>query len=203
MKYIGHDCNARHDPRVRKLIRKFSAMGYGIYFMANEMIGEKLDPPKIMCELEQTFEDFSDDANEAPETIQKVLDYCVEIGLMTKSGDKYQNIKVLKRKDEYTSKKIQAMSRQSPDTIPTVSGISKVKESKLKEKKENGVLKNALEHPDNVPTPPETSDEQLLNQILAKIEDQSTPDSLRIIFKKQANHLEQKILETNKLLENW
>lgn len=118
MKYFGHDTNARRDPRIRKLLKRFKGQGYAVYFGVNEMIAEKIEPPKNLdCLLEEDIEQVADDLNESIEDVKSILTFCVEIGLLTTKDKKYQNTKILKRKDEYTAKKLRTMSGQERDKV--------------------------------------------------------------------------------------
>ena len=130
MKYLGHDTNSRNDIRLRKLIQRHGSKGYGVYWAVNEIIAEKVETHKLDCLLEYSIEDLSAELNEKPDTIQPVLDSCVDFGLLTKAGSNYQNLKILKRLDEYTKKRIRVMSVQYPDTIRTVSPEKKERKEK-------------------------------------------------------------------------
>jgi hypothetical protein len=105
MKWTQHQNNSRYDAKVRRLIKKHGPTGYGVYWLLNESIAEKLDE-NLECLLEHDLESFSDEINCSEQIVRQVLDYCLEIGLITKQGEKYQNKKILKYADKWTKDKL-------------------------------------------------------------------------------------------------
>lgn len=136
MKWVEHRANSRHDVRVRRLIKKHGLMGFGLYWMVNEIIAEKLDE-NLECILEAEIEDLSDDMNEPPSVIKELLDSCVHFKLFTKVGEKYQNLKVLKYCDEWTDRKLKKNSRVTPETIPSDSRYKKEREVRQDKKEKD------------------------------------------------------------------
>lgn len=39
--YFKHDCNARHDPKIKSLIKRYGIEGYGRYWILIEMLREE------------------------------------------------------------------------------------------------------------------------------------------------------------------
>ncbi len=118
MKWIQHQNNSRHDPKLRRLIRKHGPAGFGVYWMIVEIIAEKLND-NLDCILEHNLEDLSDELTIDIATLETILNDCVKFQLFTMINNQYQCLKVLKYMDEWTRKKI-----KSSDKLPSHSGVT-------------------------------------------------------------------------------
>jgi DNA-binding transcriptional regulator YhcF (GntR family) len=124
MKWFKHDTDARHDPKVRALKRKFGIEGYGIYFQLVEIIGENIEKDNYKewgyVQNIYTVESLAEECGVSPDKLRSVLAYCDEIGLFEQKNGKLYCKNVKKRLDEY-SQKIRPYKRKK------VSGVSRDK----------------------------------------------------------------------------
>jgi hypothetical protein len=142
MKYFGHDCNAGEDHKLEKLVIKHGMAAYGIYFRCCELIATKLTEYDLSCVLEQDLEVLSRRFNMPENQVKDILDYFVEIGLFDISPEgKYRNLKLLKRLDRYTERRVHILNKDGVHKVETkfTQGSHKVdvKEKKRNEKKVN------------------------------------------------------------------
>jgi len=86
--YFSHDANARHDPKIIKMISSYEMEGYGWFWVIIEMLREqdnyKLsigDQSDINVIVSQTYSDS--------EKIKKYIDDCVKIFKLFKKSKKY------------------------------------------------------------------------------------------------------------------
>ena len=106
MKYFGHESDASNDYRLGNIIGKYSFDGTGLYWYCNERICKNLDPPKgVDCLLLDDLNGIASLFQREVSYIREILDYFVETGAYTKSGEYYQNLKLLHRLDRYSRKK--------------------------------------------------------------------------------------------------
>lgn len=85
LKYFSHDIDMAHDRSMRKVTKKFSAFGYGVYCRILECIYKdghyvKYDDEFVFDILDSLNMDDSD-----TDLIKSIVAYCVEIGLFDSS----------------------------------------------------------------------------------------------------------------------
>jgi hypothetical protein len=155
--YFSHDSNAHKDPKTLKLRARFGWEGYGIFWAIIETLREqegygwKSDDKEL---LSYSF------ANGEP-IVNQVIDYCIEIGLLTESDDGYIQSDSLKKrmdiKEEKRQKKVEAGKKGAhsrwknggANGSANSNGMAedgkgkekKVKESKEKESKEEKTIR--------------------------------------------------------------
>ncbi len=82
MQFFKHMSSMRHDPKIRKLTRKFKAEGYAVYVWILEAIAEGISTDSPLPVLEEGSEDLSYDLG-IPETrIEEIVNYCSDSGLL-------------------------------------------------------------------------------------------------------------------------
>ena len=104
MKWFTHNSTALSDAKIMKIISRFGIEGYGVYFATIEIIANELDQTKLDCILEHDVEVLSSKFNIDSSKLKSILDYCVEINLLSLSGSKYQCVKLLQRLDNTSHK---------------------------------------------------------------------------------------------------
>ena len=83
MKWFKHQTSMRHDPRIKRVIRKYGADGYALYNYILESIAGKLNPRDPIPNLEETSEDIAFDLKLDTLRVQEIVAYCLEQGLFS------------------------------------------------------------------------------------------------------------------------
>jgi hypothetical protein len=86
--YFSHDANARHDPKIIKMISSYGMEGYGWYWVIIEMLRE-LDNYKLSISDKTDIEVIVSQTYSELEKINKYLDDCVKIFKLFKKSKKY------------------------------------------------------------------------------------------------------------------
>ena len=105
MKWFKHDCNARGDGKIEKMLIKYGVKGYGLYFYILELIAYKLSSEDMSLELDHDFETIADRLKLKISEIEIMTNWMLEEGLLQRNP-KTQNIVCLgliKRLDNSTS----------------------------------------------------------------------------------------------------
>lgn len=133
MKWFKHDSNANTDAKLRKLRLKYGMEGYGLYWYCLELIADRVDRKNLTFELEHDAEIIAHDTGIHYERVQEMMTDMVKLGLFENNTGAITCIKMALRLDETTSKhpdikalqdSIRTQYRQSPDSVPIVSGQS-------------------------------------------------------------------------------
>lgn len=128
MKWVKLDCSIYSDAKIMRLLAQHKAEGFGIYVLSLALIGQNIDADHQDCFLEHSPEALGILSGVSPEKISEILLTCKECGLLDWNDEKnmYFNKRMLKRLDEWTSRRIN--SRGTPETLRP-----KRKEEKRKE----------------------------------------------------------------------
>jgi len=105
MKWFKHDCNARGDGKVEKLLIRYGVKGYGLYFYIIELIAYKLSSEDLSLELDHDCETVANRLKLKVAEVVEMIDWMLNIGLLQRNPDT-QNIMCLgliKRLDNSTS----------------------------------------------------------------------------------------------------
>lgn len=81
--WFKHDANARHDPKIISLRRKFGMEGYGVYFALIEILREQEDYRIPQSQLEAIAYDLHIET----EKFNEMIDCCVESGLLLRDEE--------------------------------------------------------------------------------------------------------------------
>lgn len=82
MQFFKHMSNMRHDPKVKRLIRRYKANGYAVYNYILESITEGIGTDTPLPILEDNVNDISHELG-IPETeIEEIVFYCSKEGLL-------------------------------------------------------------------------------------------------------------------------
>jgi hypothetical protein len=142
--YFPHFCNARHDRKIKRVLKELGIEGYGIYFMLLEVLREQTDFKYPLNELDLLADEFGTSE-------QKVRIIVCNYGLF--QVDEFQSffsLKLIEFMQPYLKMKEQRSlagkasaakrtQRLLNDRSTTVQQ-SKVKESKVNEIKENEII---------------------------------------------------------------
>lgn len=106
MNWFKHDTDATQDAKVKKLLIRYGAVGYAIYFHCLELIAAEVSETNLTFELEHDSEIIADNLHikgtaerSGIEIVQEIMRYIVNLGLFTCSNDKIFCYKLLKRLD--------------------------------------------------------------------------------------------------------
>ena len=137
MKWFKHDSNAQADAKMRKLISRYGATGYAIYWRCLEYIAAGVEKHNITFELEHDAEILAGDFALSVELVESIMGYMIELKLFENSDGRITCMKMMSRTDEYTQKIIKQRVTMCPDSVPTKSVLIEEKrtEEKRKEKK--------------------------------------------------------------------
>lgn len=149
--YFSHDVHMRNDVKIKALRRKYKHLGYSIFNITLELLGdaEYFELKWDDLSIELLTPEYDCDADE----LKEVINYCIQLDLFqidygylhSKNFTKRLEQTVLARRKDYCSNNSERMklkrvndnnnSTQS-DIIVDINAQSKVKESKVKESKE-------------------------------------------------------------------
>ena len=101
MQWFKHDTNANQDTRIKRLRNRFGLAGYGMYFYVLERVVSDLHQGNVSLALEDDTSLLAADWNIPEATAQEMIDYMVELGLLSISPDGIISCpKVAKRLDK-------------------------------------------------------------------------------------------------------
>lgn len=95
--YFSHDRDARTDPKIIRIRRKYGMEGYGIYFAMLEMMYS--DSGNQLPYTEEMFETISFDLRTSVD-IKAFVDNCIEYGLFESDGKTYWSESMRRRLNE-------------------------------------------------------------------------------------------------------
>lgn len=130
MKWFKHDSSAHTDAKIQKVIMKYRAEGYALYWYALELIAGKVDKNNITFELEHDAEIIGFQLGIDQMRVQEIMHYMVDLGLFDISkNNQIRCLKMAYRLDETTSKNpefkellTRLKSEGSPESIGKHSG---------------------------------------------------------------------------------
>jgi len=86
--YFSHDANARHDPKIIKMISTYGMKGYGWYWGIIEMLREQ-DNYKLSISDQSDIDVIASQTNSDSEKIKKYINDCVKIFKLFRKSKKY------------------------------------------------------------------------------------------------------------------
>lgn len=143
MQWFKHDTNSTMDFKIKKLIIKYGAIGYAIYFHCLELIASEISDNNITFELEHDSEIIADDLRikgseqqSGKELVEEIMRYMVSLNLFEESEGHIFCFKLLKRLDTSmtSSTKLRALITKAKNQEQFI-GLQE--ESKLDKKQEN------------------------------------------------------------------
>lgn len=106
MQWFKHDTNATMDFKIKKLLIRYGAIGYAVYFHCLELIADSVDVNNITFELEHDSEIIADDLRikgtsekSGRELVEEIMRYMVELNLFQEDNGHIFCFKMLKRID--------------------------------------------------------------------------------------------------------
>lgn len=106
MKWFKHDTDAYNDAKVKKLVIRYGAVGYAIYFHCIELIAGDIDENNITFCLEHDSEIIADNLKisgtaekSGVQIVEEIMMYIIELGLFEEHNNLIYCFKLLKRMD--------------------------------------------------------------------------------------------------------
>lgn len=106
MQWFKHDSNSTMDYKIKKLLIKYGAVGYAIYFHCLELIAGSINDNNITFELEHDSEIIADDLRitsspekSGKELVEEIMRYMVSLNLFEENNGHIFCFKLLKRLD--------------------------------------------------------------------------------------------------------
>lgn len=126
MKWFKHDSDAHADAKIRKLMIKYGARGYGLYWYCLECIAKDIDDNNLTFELEHDSEILAHDLSMDSSVVEEMMLYMVKLGLFENASGKITCLKMLKRLDQSMTGNIQmrkliTTAKKNHDAIMTPS----------------------------------------------------------------------------------
>lgn len=129
MKYINHMTSSSDDEKHESLIEKCGMAGYGAYWVVVEKIAAQIRPECVSTSLTLSWRNWGRHLRTSPQQAQFWLRSmnCKQLIVLTEIDGvaKVDIPNILKYGDEYT-KRLGINSRQTPDKLPTMSGLPAV-----------------------------------------------------------------------------
>lgn len=106
MQWFKHDSDATMDSKIRKVIIKYGAVGYAIYFHCLELIAGGINENNITFELEHDSEIIADDLRikgteqqSGKDLVEEIMRYMIFLNLFEENNGQIFCFKLLKRLD--------------------------------------------------------------------------------------------------------
>jgi len=106
MKWFKHDSDASSDAKIKKLLIRYGAVGYAVYFHCLELIAGNVSTDNITFELEHDSEVIADNLRirgtndkSGMEVVEEIMRYIVELELFENYSGKITCMKMVKRLD--------------------------------------------------------------------------------------------------------
>ena len=106
MRWFKHDSDATQDAKVKKLLLKYGAVGYAIYFHCLELIASDITESNVTFELEHDSEIIADNLKikgtteqGAIEIVEEIMLFCISLKLFDEKNNRVFCFKLLKRLD--------------------------------------------------------------------------------------------------------
>ena len=148
MQWFKHDTDAATDAKIKKLVMRYGADGYAIYFHCIELIVGNVSEHNITFELEHDAEIIADNlkiqgtSDTSPvDRVNQIMRYIVSLGLFEENNGHIFCYKILKRLDSSmtSSAKMRAIitsAKQSHDKVMISHDSVMQEENRIDEKRE-------------------------------------------------------------------
>ncbi|MDB4090446.1 DUF4373 domain-containing protein [Pseudomonadales bacterium] len=104
MKWFRHDSNAHNDAKLQKILMRYGAPGYALYWYCLELIAGELDSQNYTFELEHDAELLAHHLKIDELLVEKIMTDMVGLGLFESSSGKIYCLKMLNRLDDHTAR---------------------------------------------------------------------------------------------------
>lgn len=155
MQWFKHDTDSTMDFKIKKLIIRYGAVGYAIYFHCLELIASGINDTNITFQLEHDSEIIADDLRiqgtaekSGREYVEEIMRFMIQLGLFEESNGHIFCFKMLKRLDSSMTsnqrlRKLISSAKENYSTLALTNNHDEVmishdevmKEEKRREKK--------------------------------------------------------------------
>jgi hypothetical protein len=172
--WFKHDSDASQDAKMKKLILRYGAEGYAVYFHCIELIVGDINESKLTFELEHDSEIIADNLKiqgdhslSGIDKVNAIMRYIVELDLFKINNGHIYCYKLLKRLDQSmtSNKKLRDMIETGKKNHDTVMIESCQRHDKVMQE-ENRIEENRIEEKKESHVFAESSDEYLLSKLL-------------------------------------
>lgn len=99
MKWFKHEARANRDAKIEKLMSRFGADGYALYWLCLELITDRIEADCIDFELEHDAEALGGRLKVDTIRVEEIMRWMVKEGLFEAAGDRITCLKLAKRLD--------------------------------------------------------------------------------------------------------
>ena len=152
MQWFKHDTDSTMDFKIKKLIIRYGAVGYAIYFHCLELIASGINDTNITFQLEHDSEIIADDLRiqgtsdkSGREYVEEIMRFMIQLGLFEESNGHIFCFKMLKRLDSSMTsnqrlRKLISSAKENYSTLALTNNHDEVmKEEKRREEEENRI----------------------------------------------------------------
>jgi hypothetical protein len=100
MKWFKHEARANRDAKIEKLMSRFGADGYALYWLCLELITDRIEADCIDFELEHDAESLGGRLKVDTIRVEEIMRWMVKEGLFEAAGDRITCLKLAKRLDK-------------------------------------------------------------------------------------------------------
>jgi hypothetical protein len=104
MKWFKHDSSANRDAKIEKVLLKYGAEGYALYWLCLELITDKIDATHASFELEHDSEILAARLKMDTLKAEEIMRYFVSLELFEDSGDRITCMKLAARLENSIAK---------------------------------------------------------------------------------------------------
>lgn len=97
MKWFKHDSDANRDRKLKKVIMRYGAEGYGLYWYCIELIAEPIDRNNLTFELEHDAEILAHDLKMDSKRVEEIMMFMVHLELFEMDGEWVTCMKLAQR----------------------------------------------------------------------------------------------------------
>lgn len=140
MKWFKHESGAHSDAKLEKVLMRYGAEGYGLYWYCIELIAGKVSGENITFELEHDAEILGFRLKIDSLRVEEIMRFMISLGLFESSGKTITCIRIAKSLDERWTKseELKKVIRGSEDLLQNGSrGLPLDKKRRDKKRKDN------------------------------------------------------------------
>ena len=100
MKWFKHQSDAHMNAKLQKILIKYGAQGYGLYWFCLECVAGNISDHKLTFELEHDAEILAHHLKMDSRMVEEIMTYMVSLGLFENRGGTITCLKMAKRMDQ-------------------------------------------------------------------------------------------------------
>jgi len=155
MKWFKHDSNAHGDAKIERVLMKYGADGYALYWYCIELIAGKVTSDNITFELEHDAELLGWKLKIDSLRVTEIMKYMCHLGLFEVSPgtERIACLKLAKRLDERWTRDpdlkevIRKSHHMSEDSLKTVCRLLPLEENRIEENRDKSIVETSTKLP--------------------------------------------------------